>query len=131
MTLLETVAAYLAAQTGLVQGTTLFRGGLPATGTDAVTAISQSGGFPRGEQPHVDATFQVMTRGLSLGACLTQAEAVYAACVDTRRLPKLGVVTGGRTIALLEPMQPPADIGLDAEGRRRTSWNIRVIATEP
>lgn len=130
--LLAELTSYLATAAGLVVGTSLFRAGLPAQSSVTISAIIPTGGAARGNLPVRQATYQILTRAETerIGDCMTQADALYAACLDSLKLPKCGVPLATLLVSKLEPLQPPADLGLDTAGRRRTSFNISVSATE-
>lgn len=129
--LLAELTDYLATAANLVVGTTLFRGGVPdSSDAPTVSCVIPTGGTGKGESPLQDATFQIITRSSSLANCMTQARAIRAATLDSRQRPKIEVALATIKAKRIEPMQPPASIGPDAQGRIRTSFNIAVTATE-
>jgi len=128
--LLDEFAEFVASAAGLTVGVTLFKGGLPADGQATVSALMPTGGEARGNSPLRASTFQVITRGANLPACLAQANSIYSAMLGATHLPRFEEAMTTLKLKHVEPLQPPADIGKDEASRRRTSFNLRVTATE-
>lgn len=130
--LLDELCAWLATAAGLVVGQSLFVGGLPPTSDIVVSAVIPTGGLARENKPFVEATFQVLTRGVNesdIQGCLTQAGALYDATL-AGALPVNNVMLTSFGRVRIEAVQPPADLGIDAAGKRRVVFNLLVRAAE-
>lgn len=130
--LIDELCAWLATAAGLVVGQTLFVGALPPSSAAVVSAVIPTGGLARENKPFVEATFQVLTRGVNesdIQGCLTQAGALYNATL-LGHLPANNVALSSFKRVRIEPIQPPADLGIDQAGKRRAVFNLLVRAAE-
>jgi hypothetical protein len=125
----EAVASWLAGRASLAVGTAVFCGRLPQD-VALATAILPTGGPAQEYVPTVRATFQILTRGTTPQTASTRAWLLYEA------LHSGAGGTAGSNVALdaswravrVEPIQPPADLGVGESGQYQVSFNIAVEA---
>lgn len=128
-TLLYDLADWWASAASLTLGSDLYIGDLPE---DAATAamIRATGGPSRGHSHAVEATFQVLVRAADLPDAMALAMTLYDAIYPTPgRQPRRNVTLSDDWRATsIDAIQPPQDLGVGEDGRRKISFNVQVRA---
>jgi len=130
--LIDDLLSWWAGQASLNAGEDLFAGLAPESG-ELVSTVRQTGGPVRTFEPTMTATFQVTTRAETLAAAMGRADALYDALYPSGRdrLPWRNVeLSDGWRMLAVDALQPPGDLGVGDDGRRRVVFNITVRAAK-
>lgn len=117
--MIEDVAVYIAENTDLRIGRTLFKGNEPDAPTDLVLVTDTGGAPPWQESPMDLPTVQVVCRGRQNAYTATMARAMEIFDLLNR---KLNLTIGAKNVAKVEALTSPQSLGLDEKRR----WKIVI-----
>jgi len=119
--MIEDVALYLAENTDLIIGKTLFKGNMPDTPVDCVALFDTGGAAPYQEIPVDNPTIQILCRGTSANYIKASERAAEIFSLLNR---KFAITIGSKDAMFARAVNSPQCLGLDDKNAWLFSTNF-------